>query len=96
MQFVDECSVCGSCVAQIVKIVNGHAKVIKYKRNEQAVQLLRRYLKEEIQYKLLGGTYANSLIYYNNRGNIFDFNNQKVGTNEDFCGHKHIVREADV
>ena len=87
LQFVDECSKCGSCVAQIVKFVRGKHRVVVRKKNKQALQLLQRYFNSPIEYKELGGTYANSLIYYNNRGTIFDFNNCKVGENEDFVSH---------
>lgn len=85
LQFTDECAVCGSCIAQIVKIVKNKSKVITRKKNKQALQLLRRYLTSTVEYKNINGTYANSLIYYNNRGQIYDFNNQRVGTNEQFC-----------
>ena len=86
MQFTDECVVCGNCVAQIVKIVNGVSKVIVRKRGLQAIQLLQRYLKMPIEYGIdKGGTYANSLIYYNNRGQVYDFNHRRIGSNEDFC-----------
>lgn len=84
LQFVDECAVCGSCVAQIVKITNHKPKVVVRKKNKQAIQLLQRYLTVTFKGDIPKGTYANSLIYYNNRGNVFDFNNQKIGTNADF------------
>lgn len=94
LQFTDECIVCGSCIAQIVKIVNNKAKVVCRKKNKQAIQLLQRYLKADIEYDVGKGSYANSLIYYNNKGTIFDFNNQRVGTNESFIRQSclpHIV-----
>lgn len=91
LQFTDECAVCGSCIAQIVKIVNNKPKVVVRKKNEQAVLLLQRYLIVNPTEDVKNGTFANSLIYYNNRGEIFDFNNQKVGTNDDFVENKGLL-----
>ena len=88
LQFTDECAVCGNSIAQVVKIVDGKSKVIVRKRGQQALQLLQRYLKLPIEYSNIdSGTYANSLIYFNNRGQIYDFNYRKIGKNEDFCGN---------
>ena len=86
LQFTDECAICGNCIAQIVKMINGSAKIVVRKRGLQAIQLLQRYLNLPIEYQSdKGGTYANSLIYYNNRGQVYDFNHRRVGSNEDFC-----------
>ena len=87
LQFVDQCSVCNACIAQIVKIVNNKQKVICRKINKQAVQLLERYLTNIADFKESKGTYSNLFIYYNNRGDIYNFNNQKIGTNAEFCVH---------
>lgn len=91
LQFTDECAVCGSCIAQIVKVVNNKPKVVVRKKNEQAILLLQRYLIVNPTEDIKNGTFANSLIYYNNRGEIFDFNNQKVGTNDDFVENKGLL-----
>ena len=92
LQFLDRCDVCGNTIAQIIKFSGSKKKIIVRKKNKQALALLKRYIDCPTECKILSGTYANSLIYYNNRGTIFDFNNYKIGKNEDFIQSTLKVR----
>ena len=85
LQFIDGCCVCDTCIAQIVKVIKGKYKIIVRKTNKQAIQLFERYLTSVADFKEHKGTYSNLFVFYNNRGDIYNFNNQKVGTNEQFC-----------
>ena len=46
--------------------------------------------KREIWDNPKSGSYSNELILFNNRGIIFNFNNRRVGTNEDFIFQNQI------
>lgn len=53
-------------------------------RGEKAVKVRDKTIKEIKKFKGSNGSWQNQLIFYNNKGDIYNFNNQKVGKNEDF------------
>lgn len=84
--FLDECPFCGKTVASLQECNNeGLLKILARKTNKEAMILrnkLAKYASKDFKPKQ--GSYNNELILYNNKGIIFNFNNYKVGINEDF------------
>lgn len=85
--FLDECPFCGHTVASLQECTNdGQLRILARKIDKEAILLrnkLAKYISKDFRTKK--GSFNNELIYYNNKGNIFNFNNYKVGRNEDFC-----------
>ena len=85
LYFLNSCCVCGQSIAQIkICTKKGEIKTIGRYRGEKAVKLRDDVIKKIKQFKASGGSWQNQLIFYNNKGDIYNFNNQKVGKNEDF------------
>lgn len=83
--FLNACCVCGQCIAQLkICTKKGEIKIIGRYRGEKALAIRDKIIKEIKKYKAANGTWQNQLIHYNNKGDIYNFNNQKVGKNEDF------------
>lgn len=85
--FLDECPFCHHTVASLQECTkDGMLKVIARKTDKEAIILRDRLAKYEIKgFKPRMGTYNNERILYNDKGIIFNFNNYRVGKNEDFC-----------
>ena len=61
-------------------------RVLARKTDSEAIKLRNKLAKfVSKDFKPKQGTYNNELILYNNKGDIFNFNNYKVGTNAEFC-----------
>lgn len=86
LYFLDECPFCGHTIANLVECnKEGVVKSLTRKTDKEAL-LLRSKLAKFIckGFKPRQGSFNNELILYNNKGIIFNFNNYKVGTNDDF------------
>ena len=88
--FLDECPFCGHTIASLQECSqDGMLKVLARKTDKEAILLRNKLAKFFSQdFKEKKGSYNNEIIFYNNRGDIFNFNNYKVGKNEDFCMNK--------
>ena len=86
LYFLDECPFCGHTIASLQECSNsGIIKILTRKVDKEAIRLrdkLTKYIKKD--FKTKKGSFSNEIIFYNNRGNIFNFNNYRIGTNEDF------------
>lgn len=85
--FLDECPFCGHTVASLQECnIDGMLRILARKTDKEALLLRNKLAKYQSKdFKPREGTYNNELILYNNKGDIFNFNNYKVGTNADFC-----------
>lgn len=87
LYFLDECPFCGHTIASLQECSqDGLIKILARKTDSEAIKLrnkLAKYVSKDFKPKQ--GSYNNELILYNNRGDIFNFNNYKVGTNAEFC-----------
>ena len=85
--FLDECVVCKQPVA-IINICDKNVVIKTVKRccGEKAINL-RNTLSLKILnfFKIEKGTLENSRCYYNNSGIIYNLNNKRIATNEEFC-----------
>lgn len=86
LYFLDECAVCGQPIASLQECgINGQIKILKRVSGKAAVKLRDTIaLKKAYFDNLKTGSYSNELILFNNRGIVFNFNNRRVGVNEDF------------
>lgn len=84
--FLDECPFCGHTVASLQLCTkDGMLRILSRKTDRDAIKLRDKISKYAFKdFKPRQGSYTNELILYNNNGDIFNFNNYKVGTNEDF------------
>lgn len=84
--FLDECESCGQTVALIQECnYFGRVKTLKRYAGRNAIRLRDSLInKRECWGNPKTGSYSNELILYNNRGIVYNFNNRRVGTNEDF------------
>ena len=85
--FLDECPYCGNTVASLQECTkDGELRIIARKTGPEAL-ILRNKLAKFINkdFKTRSGSFSNEIIFYNNKGIVFNFNNYKVGKNEDFC-----------
>ncbi len=74
------------CIATLVIFTKEGIKKLCIKKNAEALRLKNKLAKHILRdFKIRCGTYTNEIVYYNNRGTIFNFNNYKVGTNAEFC-----------
>lgn len=91
LYFLDECPFCGHTIASLQECdYDGSLRVIR-KIDKEALKLRDRLAKyQRKDFKPREGSFNNELILYNNRGDIFNFNNYKVGRNEDFCNKELI------
>lgn len=85
--FLDECPFCGHTIASLQECSkDGMLKILARKTDKEALKLRNKLAKyASIDFKPREGSYSNEIMLYNNKGDIFNFNNYKVGTNEDFC-----------
>ena len=86
LYFLDECSCCGQTVALLRECSYlGNIKTLKRYTGKNAIRLRDSLLsKRETWGSPKTGSYSNELILFNNKGIVFNFNNRRVGTNEDF------------
>ncbi len=83
--FLNECTYCGQSIGILrIKSKSGRVKDIKRYRGLKAVQYRNKIIKQNYIFKVPAGSLADERTYYNNRGIIYNFNNRKVGKNEDF------------
>lgn len=87
LYFLDECPFCGHTVASLQECSqDGLLKILARKTDKEAIILRNKLAKfASKDFKPRQGSYNNELILYNNKGIIFNFNNYRVGTNEEFC-----------
>lgn len=80
------------CIATLVASTKKGIIKLCTRKNLDALRLKDKLTKHILKdFKIKQGSYSNELIYYNNKGVIFNFNNYKVGTNEQFC-EKELVK----
>jgi len=87
LYFLDECIRCKQSIA-IIKICDnkGIIKTIKRCSGQKAIELRDKLSLKRLTFSNIEkGTLDNSRRYYNNSGIIYNFNNKRVGTNEEFC-----------
>lgn len=85
--FLDECPICGHTVASLQLCNNdGMLRILLRKTDKEAIKLRDKLTKYAFKsFSTKKGTFSNQLIFYNNRGIIYNFNDYKVGENKDFC-----------
>lgn len=87
LYFLDECPFCHNTVASLqICDLKGNIKVLSRKTNKEAEKLrdkVLRHLEKRI-FKPLTGSLENERLLFNNKGIVFNFNNRRVGKNEDF------------
>lgn len=85
--FLDECPICGNTVAILQECTkDGMLRILARKTGPEAIKLRNKLAKfASKDFKEKKGSFNNEIILYNNRGDIFNFNNYKVGVNSDFC-----------
>lgn len=86
LYFLDECESCGETIA-LLKECNflGRIKTLKRYSGHTAVRLRDKLISKNLIWdNPKGGSFSNEIILYNNRGIIYNFNNRRIGLNEDF------------
>ena len=85
--FIDECAVCKRSVAVIQLCTEkGEIKTLKRCSGRKAVELRNKLTLKVLTFNNIAkGTLEDERRYYNNFGIIYNFNNKRIGTNEDFC-----------
>ena len=74
------------------KNINGNVKYLKRRTGKDATKLRDSILENgKFWNNPKTGSYSNELILFNNRGIVFNFNNRRVGTNEDFIIAKDLT-----
>lgn len=87
--FLDECAICKRSIAIIQINNNGTIKTIKRCSGNKAVQLRDKLSLKILKFNNIKiGTLDNERRYYNNFGVIYNFNNKRIATNEEFCAKK--------
>lgn len=74
------------CIATLVISTKKGIITLCTRKNGEALKLkdkLAKYILKD--FKVRSGSYSNEIIYYNNKGIIYNFNDYRVGKNEDFC-----------
>ena len=68
-------------------------KLLARKTNTEALRLRDKLIKFVVkkEFRTRQGSFSNEIIYYNNKGDIFNFNNYKVGKNADFCMKRELL-----
>ncbi len=87
LYFLDECAVCKQSIA-IIKVCDEKGKIKTLKRcaGINAVKLRDKLsLKVPLFPNISKGSFDNERLFYNNSGIIYNFNNRRIGTNEEFC-----------
>lgn len=95
--FIDECVICKQPVA-VIKICteNNEIKTIKRCSGKKAVELRDKLTLKVLTFNNIAkGTLDNERRYYNNYGIIYNFNNRRIGTNEDFCKKERNFYERE-
>lgn len=86
LYFLDECALCGSCVASLQECDSfGNIKILVRRSGKKAIIFRDKMLKlKKGNFTSKKGTLQKELTFYNNDGVIYNFNNRRVGFNEDF------------
>ena len=87
LYFLDECPFCHNTVASLqICDKNGKIKILSRKTNKEALKLRDKVLKhaEKRLFKPLTGSLENERLLFNDKGIVFNFNNRRVGKNDDF------------
>ena len=74
------------CIATLV--ISTKQGIIKLctRKNNDALRLRDKLIKHILKdFRVRQGSYSNEFVYYNDKGIIYNFNNYRVGKNEDFC-----------
>lgn len=89
--FLDRCALCSQTIAAIWECsMDGTLKLITRKTGEKAINLRNKIISKKMkEFTVLSGTFSNEIVYYNNRGNIYNFNNRKVASQEKFLLNIH-------
>lgn len=83
--FLEECLRCGQTIGVLqIKTKTGEIKTLHRFKGLKAQKYRDKIIKENQVFKVGSGSLANERTYYNNKGIIYNFNNRKVGKNEDF------------
>lgn len=95
LYFLDECPFCGHTVASLqICTDSGLIKIVARRLDGEAIRLRDKLAKFVLRdFKTKHGSFSNELIFYNNRGIVYNFNDYRVGKNEDFCNRDEIVLE---
>lgn len=93
LYFLDECGICGQTVASLQECdYYGNIKILKRLTGNAAIRLRNKIALNKIYFdNPKTGSYSNELILYNNQGIVFNFNNRRVGKNEDFINRTVLV-----
>ena len=94
LYFLDECPFCGNSVCALWQCNDdGMLKLLARKTNTEALRLRDKLIKFVVkkEFRTRQGSFSNEIIYYNNKGDIFNFNNYKVGKNADFCMKRELL-----
>jgi len=91
LYFLDSCAFCSQTVAAIWECsIDGTLKLITRKTGQKAIKLRDKIISKKMKdFKVLNGTFSNEIVYYNNRGNIYNFNNRKIAPQEKFLINIH-------
>ncbi len=86
LYFLDECAICSQTIASLQECdKNGFVKILKRCSGQKALEL-----RDKLSLKVLvfdntkKGTLSGERIFYNNRGIIYNLNNRRIGTQEEF------------
>lgn len=85
LYFLDECPFCGQTVASLQECDNnGMLRILARRTGREAIKLRDKLTKFGLIYNTQSGTLSNEIVLFNNRGIIYNLNNRRVGTNEEF------------
>ncbi len=84
--FADKCPVCGQPIAEIRETdFNGFTTTTTRRTGEAATRLLEKHSHEKsLTYIVRTGSKSKEYTYYQNRGFIFNLNDRKLCTQEEF------------
>lgn len=92
LYFLDECPICGQTVASLQECsLDGTIRILKRVTGKKAIKLKEELTKKILYNPVKVGSLVDERTFYNNRGIIYNFNNRKIGINEDFCSKELLV-----
>lgn len=83
--FADSCPKCLKPIAEIRQIDDfGNQRTILRRKGEAALNLQKKYMQIALKFQSKKGSRVNEYTYYQNNGNIYNFNNRFIATHNDF------------
>lgn len=91
LYFLNSCAICGKSIATIWECsMDGTLRLVVRKSGVRAVELMNKIVSKKIkEFRVAVGSANNEMVYYNNKGVVYNFNNRRISSQDKFLKNTH-------